>query len=89
MTRTILIKLSVILNTLCACENVQNSEINLNQQSLHSNNVIETIHLPKEINVKGKSDTKTPVSVDNNIPQEHKMKRSYTEGLLDPPLATG
>lgn len=93
MTRMIIIKLSVILNTLSACENVQISEINLkislHQQSLHSNDAIENIHLPKEINVKGTGDTKSPVSVDNNIPQEHKMKRSYTEGLLDQPLATG
>ena len=93
MTRALLIKLSVILNTLYACEKVQDSEINhkinSHQKSFHSNNVIGTINVPKEINVKGKGDLKNPVFVDSNIPHEHKMQRYFTEGLQDQPLDTG
>lgn len=92
MTRAILIKLSVILNTFYACEIVKDKEINHKtsffKQGFHSNHellgVIKTLNLSKEINVKGKGDQKLSASVLH----ENKMKRSVTEGLLVQPLTT-
>lgn len=92
MTRAILIKLSVILNTFYACEIVKDKEINhktsFHKQGFHSNHellgVIKTLNLSKEINVKGKGDKKLSASVLH----ENKMKRSVTEGLLVQPLTT-
>lgn len=93
MTRAILIKLSVILNSFFACEIVKDKEINykisFSKQGFHSNtellDVIKTFNFSEEINVKGKSDKKLYY---DKVPQESKTKRSLTEGLLDQPLRT-
>ena len=92
MTRAILIKLSVILNTFYACEIVKDKEINhktrFHKQGFHSNyellGVIKTFNLSKEINVKGRGDKKLSASVLH----ENKMKRSVTDGLLVQPMTT-
>ena len=90
MTRAILIKLSVILNSFFACEIVKDKEINhtisFPKQGFHSStellDVIKTFNLSEEINVKVKSDKKL---YDNKVSQ---TKRSVTEGLLEQPLRT-
>ena len=97
MTRAILIKLSVILNSFFACEIVKDKEINhqisfYKKQGFHSStellDVIKTFDLSEEINDKGKSDKKDSAIVGNKVLQETRMKRSVTEGLLDQPLRT-
>ena len=93
MTRAILIKLSVILNSFFVCEIVKDKEINHTisfpkqgfQSSTELLDVIKTINLSEEINVKGKSDEKL---YDNKVQLENKIKRSVTEGLLEQPLRT-
>ena len=96
MTRAILIKLSVILNSFFACEIVKDKEINhkisFYKQGFHSSpellDVIKTFDLSEEINDKGKSNKKVSAIVGNKVLQETRMKRSVTEGLLDQPLRT-
>ena len=96
MTRAILIKLSVILNSFFACEIFKDKEINyeisFTKQGFHSStellDVIKTFDLSEEINDKGKSDKKDSAIVGNKVLQETRMKRSVTEGLLDQPLRT-
>ena len=97
MTRAILIKLSVILNSFFAfCDIVKDKEINhkisFYKQGFHSSpellDVIKTFDLSEEINDKGKSDKKVSAIVGNKVLQETRIKRSVTEGLLDQPLRT-
>ena len=88
MTRAILIKLSVILNTFYACENVKHIEghhkMSFHQQGFHSNNELSNVITE----ISDKDGMKISTFVDNKVSQQNKLKRSVTEGLLAQPMTT-